>query len=149
MPRVGEVHADLMRAAGLERDLEQRSLTELLDHAIPRHGALPGRDLARELLPIARMPPIQSLDRCDPRFRHELHDGRWRRHINDDVARGHRGRSRPLRSSPVDRHRAFVDVLLEKRTRSIAESLAKKAIEALTLVRLRDDELNRQVLSLY
>ena len=74
---IGGVHADLMRAAGLEPEAHERGIgpaarresgplqiRKLLDHLPVRDRVLAGRDLRRELLALDRMAAVERAQRA-------------------------------------------------------------------------------------
>ena len=74
MPLRRHVHADLVRAPGLEVHLEQRRVRERLERLVVGHRVLAVGD-HRELPLRARMPPDRRVDRAGERVGMALHDG--------------------------------------------------------------------------
>ena len=73
MPVRGHVHPDLVRAPGLEMDLEQGRAGERLERLVVGDGVLAlGRD--RELPRVGGMPPDGRIDRAGERIGMPLHD---------------------------------------------------------------------------
>src|SRR5690606_2913782 len=68
------VHANLMRPAGLERDVDVRVRTKALANRIARDGRPAALD-DRHFQPVSRMPADRRIDRAAAR-EHTLADGR-------------------------------------------------------------------------
>src|SRR6185436_1768728 len=62
MSQLGEVNADLMSAAGLEADLEQRGAMQACAHAPGGHRWLASLRSAREALSVARVAAVKRLE---------------------------------------------------------------------------------------
>ena len=139
---IGRVHADLMRAPGLEPEPHDGRIVQRLDELPVRHRGLARRDLRRELLAVHRMAAVHRAQRAARGGRRRRRD---REILPRDAAglaaalRGKRGRERGVCAVGLGRDHHAARVLVEP-VHDARSQHAADAREVLAVKQQRVDE---------